>query len=159
ASYCLAFGAEMLIFDILMIVLLARHVATTEGSGTRPVAGKLAWYTVYCASLAPLVVGRFELAPTVLAFAAARWWFSGRNVLGGFTAGIGALLKVFPGLVAGPAFVWEAARLRASQARGPLAFVLTTAAGAAGWFALGGANVLESFRYHAARGLGIETVY
>jgi hypothetical protein len=156
-SYCIAFGAEMLLFDVAAIVLLARHVAATEGTGQ--VAGRLAWYTVYCASLAPLVVGRFELAPMVLAFAAARWWFAGRNVLGGFTAGLGALMKVFPALVAAPALVWEVSRLRASRARGIVAFVLTVAVGSAGWFALGGANVLESFRYHADRGLGIETVY
>jgi hypothetical protein len=61
--------------------------------------------------------------------------------------------------VAAPALVWEAARLSSSRVRGSLAFVLTVAVGSAGWFALGGANVLESFRYHAARGLGIETVY
>ncbi|HZW31112.1 MAG TPA: hypothetical protein VFF52_10420 [Isosphaeraceae bacterium] len=157
AGYCIAFGVEMLLFDAAAIVLLARQVAATEGTG--PVAGRLAWYTVYCASLAPLVVGRFELAPMVLAFAAAGWWFSGRNRLGGFTAGLGALMKVFPGLVAAPALVWEAARPRAWRGRGTLAFVLTVAIGAAGWFALGGAHVLESFRYHAARGLGIETVY
>jgi hypothetical protein len=156
-SYCIAFGMEMLLFDVAAIVLLARHVAATEGTGS--VAGRLAWYTAYCAILAPLVVGRFELAPMVLAFAAAWWWFSGRNVQGGFTAGLGALMKVFPGLVAAPALVWEASRLRASRARGIVAFVLTVAVGSAGWLALGGANVLESFRYHAARGLGIETVY
>ena len=66
-----------------------------------------------------------------LAFAAARWWFSGRNVLGGLTAGLGALLKVFPGLVAAPALVWEATRLRASRVRGTLTFVVTVAAGSA----------------------------
>ena len=32
---------------------------------------RLGWYTLYCFLLAPLVIGRFELAPTVLAFAAA----------------------------------------------------------------------------------------
>jgi hypothetical protein len=95
----------------------------------------------------------------VLAFAAARWWFAGRNVLGGFTAGLGALMKVFPGLVAAPALIWEAAGLRTSRAHGIMAFVLTVAVVSAGWFALGGANVRESFHYHAARGLGIETVY
>ncbi len=68
-------------------------------------------------------------------------------------------MKIFPGLVAAPALVREAARLRTSHGRGIIAFVLTVAVGAAGWFALGGANVLESFRYHAARGLGIETIY
>src|SRR5262249_53051592 len=107
ASYCVAFGLEIWLFDIAAIVLLGRPVAEAEGPGR--VAGRLAWYTAYCAILSPLVVGRFELAPMLLAFAAARWWFSGRNVLGGVTAGLGALMKIFPGLVAGPAFIWEAA--------------------------------------------------
>ena len=95
----------------------------------------------------------------VFAFAAARWWFSGRSVLGGFTAGLGTLLKIFPGLVAGPVLVWEVSRLRTSCAIGSLAFFLTVAAGMEGWILLGGMNVLDSFRYHAARGLGIETLY
>jgi len=216
ARYCIAFGAEMLLFDIAAIVLIARHVAKTEGP--ERVAGGLAWYTVFCASLAPLVVGRFELAPMVLAFAAARWWFAGRNVLGGLTAGLGTLMKVFPGLVAAPALVWEVSRLRAlngcpsrarrgspdpagrpteglpprngcpsrarrgspdpaggpteglppdvvsaplrlMRLRGTATFFLTVAVGMAGWFLLGGSNVLDSFRYHAARGLGIESLY
>jgi hypothetical protein len=157
ASYCIAFGIEMLVFDVAAIVLITRHVAGTEGPGQ--IAGRLAWYTVFCVSLAPLVVGRFELAPMVVALAAARWWFGGGNVLGGFTAGLGFLLKVFPGLVAALALVWELARLRTSRARGSLAFFLTVAAGMAGWFLLGGSNVLDSFRYHAARGLGIESLY
>ncbi len=157
ASYCIAFGAEMLLFDVAAIVLIARDVAETEGRDR--VAGRLAWYTAFCAILAPLVVGRFELAPTVFAFAAARSWFAGRNVRGGLTSGLGALMKVFPGLIAGPALVWELSRLRTSRARGSLAFFLTVAAGMAGWFILGGSRVLESFGYHAARGLGIESLY
>ena len=204
ASYCIAFGAEMLLFDVAAIVLIARHVAKTEGP--ERVAGRLAWYTVFCASLAPLVVGRFELAPMVFAFAAARWWFAGRNALGGLTAGLGTLMKVFPGLVAAPALVWEVAQpdlartplplgeggrrpgegsddarrgspdpaggptaglpprvpsapLWLTQVRGTATFLLTVAAGMAGWFLLGGPSVLDSFRYHAARGLGIESLY
>jgi hypothetical protein len=43
--------------------------------------------------------------------------------------------------------------------RGTVTFFLTVAAGMAGWFLLGGPNVLDSFRYHAARGLGIESIY
>jgi hypothetical protein len=157
ATYCIAFGIEMLLFDIAAIVLIARHVAQTEGA--RHVAGRLCWYTVFCTSLAPIVVGRFELAPMVLGFAAACWWFSGRSVLGGFTAGLGALMKLYPGLIAALAIFWEAARLRTSRARGALAFFLVIAAGAAGWFLVGGANVVDSLRYHAERGLGIETLY
>jgi hypothetical protein len=157
ASYCIGFGTEMLLFDVAAIMLIARHVAETEGPGR--VAGRLAWYTIFCTSLAPIVVGRFELAPMVIAFAAARWWFAGRNVLGGLTAGLGTLLKVFPGLVAAVAVVWEMARCRSSRARGSLAFAITLTAGMAGWYALGGSNVVDSFTYHAARGLGIESLY
>ena len=191
ASYSIAFGAEMLLFDVAAIVLIARHVAECEG--TEQVAGRLVWYTVFCASLAPLVVGRFELAPMVFGFAAARWWFAGRNALGGLTAGLGTLLKVFPGLVAAPALVWEIAQLsglkrespspprgdggrrpgeganrlglipsallKLKPLRGTATFFLTLTAGMAGWFLLGGPNVLDSFRYHADRGLGIESLY
>ena len=172
------------------------------------------------------MVGRFELAPMVFAFAAARWWFAGRNVLGGLTAGLGTLMKVFPGLVAVPALVWEVSQLRRpgqdppspqpsplrgeggrrpgegsddqergspdpaagptcsarvsrprrgrpevspprllsaplslTRVRGTATFFLTMVLGMAGWLLLGGPNVLDSFRYHAARGLGIESLY
>ncbi len=155
--YCILFGAEMLLFDLAALVLIARHVAV-RGTASH-VAAALGWYTLYCVVLSPLVVGRFELAPMVLAFLAAHWWFSGRNVLGGFTAGLGTLMKIFPGLVAAVALVEEAARVRTTRGRGVLAFAATLAAGGVSWFLLGGANVLESFRYHASRGLGIETLY
>ena len=53
----------------------------------------------------------------VLAFAAAQWWFSGRAILGGITAGLGTLMKIFPAWWRA-ALVWEAARLRTTRARG-----------------------------------------
>ncbi|HKI17415.1 MAG TPA: hypothetical protein VKA15_06025, partial [Isosphaeraceae bacterium] len=127
--------------------------------GKAHVLGALAWYTVFCFVMAVLVVGRFELAPMVLAFAAAHWWFAGRSVLGGFTAGLGTLMKVFPGLVTLIAALGEAARLRATRGRGTATFVATLAAGGVVWFLIGGVGVLDSFRYHASRGLGVETVY
>jgi hypothetical protein len=157
ASYRIAFAVEMLLFDAAAIVLIARQVEQTDGA--RHVPARLAWYTLYCASLAPLVVGRFELAPMVLGFAAARWWFAGRTALGGFTAGSGVLMKVFPGLIAPLAVFWEFARSRTSRGRGLLVFMLTVAAGLGAWFLLGGANVLDSFRYHIDRGLEIGSLY
>ncbi len=95
----------------------------------------------------------------VLAFAAAHWWFSGKSALGGTTAGLGALLKVFPGLVAVPALIWELSRIRRSRVQGFLAFLATLMTGSAGWFLLGGPQVLSSFQYHVDRGLEIETIY
>jgi hypothetical protein len=156
-SYRFAFMAEMFLFDVAAIVLTARHGGENERIAT--VARRLGWYTLYCFLLAPLVIGRFELAPMVLAFAAARWWFSGRARWGGITAGLGTLMKIFPGVVAAPALVWEASRLRTTRARGMTAFLGTVASGVACWFLLGGRRVLESLGYHAARGLEVESLF
>lgn len=156
-SYRFAFEAEMFLFDVAAIVLIARHGGEKEE--VRTVARRLGWYTLYCFLLAPLVIGRFELAPMVLAFAAAQWWFSGWAILGGITAGLGTLMKIFPGVVAAPALVWEAARLRTTRARGMKALLATLAAGVACWFLLGGRRVLESISYHAGRGLEIESLF
>ena len=135
-NYRIAFVAEMFLFDVAAIVLIARHGDKNEP--VRTVVQRLGWYTLFCFLLAPLVIGRFELAPMVLAFAAARWWFSGRAVLGGITAGVGTLMKIFPGLVAAPALVWELARFRAARGRGMAAFLTTLGVGLAFWFWLAG---------------------
>jgi hypothetical protein len=157
ATYRLAFVAEMLFWDVVAIGLIARHVERHEGAGH--VSARLGWYTVYCASLSPLLVGRFELVPMAIGFVAACWWFSGQNILGGTAAALGTLVKIFPGVVAAPALVWEAAQLWISRARGMVAFLLTLGAGLAFWFALGGWRALESLGYHAERGLEVESLF
>jgi hypothetical protein len=156
-GYRVAFMAEMLLFDVAAIVLIARHGGDVEPVGV--VAGRLVWYTLYCFLLAPLVIGRFELAPMVLAFAAASWWFSGRAVLGGVTAGLGTLMKVFPGLVAAPAMVKEVVSLRTARPRGAAPFLATLGLGLASWLWLGGSRVIGSLAYHAERGLEIESLF
>lgn len=156
-SYRLAFVVEMFLFDVAAIVLIAGHGGEKEEVGT--VARRLAWYTLYCALLAPLMIGRYDLAPTVLAFAAARWWFSGRNIAGGVAAGLGTLMKIFPGVVAAPALVWEASQFRTTRTRGMVAFLGTLAIGVAIWFWLGGSRTFESLGYHTRRGLEVESLY
>jgi hypothetical protein len=155
-SYRIAFMAEMFLFGVVAIVLIARQ---GESVPLGTVARRLGWYTLYCFLLAPLVIGRFEVAPMVLAFAAAGWWFSGRNVLGGITAGLGTLMKVFPGVVAAPALVVEFARFRTLRGRGVAAFVSTLAVGLVFWLWLGGSQVVGALAYHAERGLEIESVF
>ena len=156
-SYRFAFVVEMILFDVAAIVLIARHGGETEE--VRTVARRLAWYTLYCVLLAPLMIGLYDLAPTVLAFAAARWWFSGRNIAGGIAAGLGTLMKIFPGVAAAPALVWEASQVRTTRARGMAAFLGTLAAGVAAWFWLGGSRAVESLGYHNQRGLEVESLY
>jgi hypothetical protein len=87
------------------------------------------------------------------------WWYSGRATLGGIAAGLGALMKVFPGVVAAPAVVGEVASLRAAKPRGTVALLATLGIGVSAWLGLGGGRTGESFGYHAARGLEIESLY
>jgi hypothetical protein len=155
--YQFAFGLEMLLFDAATVYLVALRVAREEGDERVP--SRLFWYTAFFGSMCPLVIGRYDLAPTALAFAAALWWSSGRNALGGVAAGLGVLLKIFPGAVAAPALVREMADWRKSRLRGMIAFLTTVTVGAVLWLTVGGRGVFDSFRYHGGRGLEFESLY
>jgi hypothetical protein len=157
AVYKVIFGIELLLFNAAAVYLVARCVERTEGIERVP--GRLGWYTLFFASLCPLLIGRFDLAPMALAFAAASFWFSGREVLGGVAAAIGMFMKFFPGVIAGPALIWEVSWLGVSRGRGMSAFVLSSAASAMLWFALGGKGMFVSLWYHLGRGLQVWSLY
>jgi hypothetical protein len=156
-AYRVAFGLLLLVFNAVAVFLVARHVERTEGLERVP--GRLAWYTGYFASLCPLLMGPYDLAPMAVAFAAADFWFAGWNALGGVLAGLGVLLKVFPGVVAAPAAVWEVARWRETRGRGLMAFLATTGLGVTLWLLIGGPRFAASLRYHTERGLQMESLY
>jgi hypothetical protein len=157
AAYRVAFGVVLLLFNAVAVLLVARHVASTEGVDRVP--SRLAWYTAFFGCLCPLLMGPYDLAPMAVGFAAAHFWFAGRNALGGVLAGAGVLLKIFPGVVAAPALVWEIVHWRETRGRGFLAFLGTIAVGVALWVGLGGARFVDSLRYHTERGLLLESLY
>jgi hypothetical protein len=152
-AYRLAFMSEMFLFDAMAIVLIARDRGWTGDAG--PMARGLGWYTIYCFLLGPLIVGRFEMAPMALAFGATSVWSSGWSALGGITAGLGTLMKVFPGGAAAPALVREVASIRAARPRGALGFLVTLGIGLAVWSWLAGGRMGEALVYHAGRGLEV----
>jgi hypothetical protein len=155
--YTLFFNLEMLLINAVTVYLVASYVRVREGIGQVP--ARLMWYTLFFISLCPLAIVRFDLAPTALAFAAALWWFTGRNGLGGMMAGIGVLTKIFPGAVAIPAILWEASRYRFSDRRGTMSFALSVLAGLIFWISLAGEHMMESLQYHLERGLDIGSFY
>jgi hypothetical protein len=156
-QYQIGFAAELLLFDAAAVYLVARQVERDEGIASVP--GRLVWYTLFFASLCPMLVGRYDVAPMAVGYAAAHWWFSERPGLGGVAAGAGTLLKVVPGLVALPALMRDLAQAGPGRLRGMTAFLVTLAAGTALWWAIGGRGVLDSFQYHAERGLEVESLY
>jgi hypothetical protein len=158
AGFKLAFAVEMLVFNAATACLVAGWVERRQGISR--VRSRLAWYTVFLVLLSRLVVCRFDAAPMFAAFAASVWWFSGRDRLGGVAAGIGALLKVYPALMAVVAAGWDLTRSRARRGTGLAGFSLTVMLGAAAWLVLGGTRgVTESLRYQLGRGFEYGSLY
>ncbi|HLW46412.1 MAG TPA: glycosyltransferase family 87 protein [bacterium] len=152
--YVLWFAAEMLLFDALAVYLVARRTAAHRGLPTVP--ARLAWYTAFLAALYPLAGTRYDLAPAAVALAGTTAWFGSRPVLGGVLAGAGALLKLFPAVLAVPAAAVEARFGPPARGRGLAAFGVVVVAGGGLWTITGGA---ASLGYHLGRGLQIETVW
>ena len=152
--YPMLFAAEMLVFDAVAVVLLARHTAAREGAGE--VAVRLAWYTAAFAALYPVIGTRYDLAPAAMAFAGALAWFAERPTAGGLLTAAGTLLKIFPAVVAVLGAVPDRHAAGTTRARALLVFGGATLAVGAVWLALGGA---ASITYHVGRGLQIETVW
>jgi len=157
-GYTFAFAFEMLCANALLVVLIARAVERREGRDAVP--GRLWWYTSCFLVLCPLAVARYDLVPSLLATAAALAWAGGSRVGAGALAGVGALVKVFPGAVAGLGFLLEARDRRLRAFRGTVGFLATVVLGAALWFAVGGADgVRRSVSFQTERGLEVESLY
>lgn len=107
-TYKIAFGVEMLLAGTALVYLVTGRVGAREGLTRVP--GRLAWYSMRILAFGSLTVARSDFAATLFGFAGALWWFSGRNAPDGLAAAPGTLMRVFPGVAAAPALVWEARR-------------------------------------------------
>jgi hypothetical protein len=145
-TYRLVFGFEMILCQAAT-AWLAASWAGRRGRSMRA----LAWFTLFAALQERLIIARFDAWPTLLAFAAALAWASGRDGAGGTLAALGTLAKVFPALVAGFA---PLARPGPARWRGAVAFAMPTALGVGLWLAVGGrSGVAATLDYHIGRGL------
>jgi hypothetical protein len=151
AGFKLAFAIEMLVFNAATVWAVAAWVEWRQGRAR--VWSSLAWYTVFFLLLSRLMVARFDAVPMFLGFVASAWWFSGRGVLGGLAASLGALTKVYPVVIAMLASTWDLTRPGRARGRGLAAFSLASLLGAAAWLAVGGlTGVFESLGYQLGRG-------
>lgn len=158
AGFKFAFAVEMLVFNAATVWAVAAWVRRRLGS--QHVRSRLAWYTLFFVLLSRLMVARFDAVPMFLGFVASTWWFSGRVVLGGLAASLGALTKVYPAVVAVLASTWDLTRPGSARGRGLAAFSLASALGVGAWLALAGlAGVSESLGYQLGRGFEYGSLY
>src|SRR4051812_32416321 len=92
SGFRFAFAVEMLVFNAVTVWAVAAWVKRRLGRAR--VRSRLAWHTAFFLLLSRLMVTRYDAAPMFLGFVAAIGWFSGRGVLGGLMASLGALTKV-----------------------------------------------------------------
>jgi hypothetical protein len=157
-GFKIAFAVEMLLFNAATVWLVAGWVVRTHGEGR--VRNRLACYTALYLLLSRLMVSRFDGATMFLGFAAATGWFSGRATRGGVAAATGALMKVYPAVIAGVAAPWDLSRPGPRRGRGVAAFAMTLLIGSTGWLAIGGAQgVGESLGYQLGRGFEYGSLY
>ena len=153
-GYRLAFGLLMAALAAAAIVLAGR--LATQTGGDRRLA-------LLAMALAPLLTGamvrtHFDLAAVVLVLAALSAILSGRTGLGFACLGAGAMLKLFPLVVAPIALAWLLAREeRGVAVRGAAVLGLTLAALALPALVLSPEGALDAVRYQAERPVQVES--
>lgn len=156
-SYVIVFAIEMLLVNALAVFLVAHLVRMRAGLGE--VRDRLTWYTHFFFALSPFIVLRYDLVPMALSLAAVYAWFSGRTALGGALTGIGALVKLFPAVIAGPGLVWEASRSKFRRWWGTGACLVTIGLGVGVWLAFGRAGVWDFAAFHLERGIEVGSLF
>ena len=154
--FVVGFALEMLLFHAATLLLVTRWMLTDL---SRTILGRLLWYTGCIAFIGPFLLGRYDAVPAFFGFAAASAWFSGRSAWGGWFAGVGTLVKIAPGVVAVPGMIFDWVHRPRSRFRGITVTIITVPVGVGLWFAIGGKNgTLDAIRYHAGRGLEVESI-
>jgi hypothetical protein len=154
-QYRRAFAIEMLIFDAAAFLVVATY-AVRRRLGVEPAIA----YTAYGALLGPLIFDRFDIVVGFLILVAVmlrRFPWNGGASMAILVAG--SFLKWIPALVAPLLLVFpirqEPSRFVALTFGGLVATVLLTALS----FAMFGAELLSSLRYHQARGIEVESTW
>lgn len=147
-GYRTAFGYEMILFDLAILMLLAFALRRSP----RAAIAALAVYTVGVLVLGRLVLARFDLVPAALALAAVVARESGRSALWGIAASAGTAVKAFPLLLV-PALLRGERRPLSVLAGALVPLGLAIAA-----VAMFGDEFSSAIAYHTERDLQIEAL-
>ena len=156
-GFARVFAGEVLLFHTATLWLVARQVGR-DPAAPGLVAG-LTWFVVYSLALWPVLLTRYDPIPTFFAFAAVAGYSGRRPLLGGVCAGLGALIKLFPGFALLPQIMRDWRGIGTAGARARWGLGLTVGLGMVAWFFVGGSGTWASIRYHADRRIEIEAVF
>ncbi len=151
-----AWIAEVYIADV---VVLATLYGMAQRRGVSPFL-VLGAYTVLFGLVGPLTVREFDMFPAALTLLALSAFEAGRERRGWFWLALGVMTKLYPILLAPVILLRKGGRVSGREiARGAAIGIGTCLALTLPWIILAPKSLLGFVRYHAERGLQLESTY
>ena len=156
-GFARVFAGEVLLFHTATLWLVTRQVG--RDPATPGLVARLSWFVVYSLLLWPVLLTRYDPIPTFFAYAAVAGYTGRRPLLGGVCAGLGVLIKLFPGFALLPHVMRDWRGIGSAGWRARVGLGLTVGLGMVAWFLVGGSGAWASIRYHADRRIEVEAVF
>jgi len=154
--YVWLFAAEMMIFDLLALVMIADLASRLKMS----VKSTLTVYALLILATGPILVARGDVLPAVLVLAALWAFIKGKNKLAWAAAALGFAAKLYPIIIL-PIFVIYQLKNRqyGRMIAGGAVFAGVTLITILPWIIIDGGGYWHSWTYHLDRGLHSESTY
>ena len=155
-AYSWAFAAEMMIFDLLALVIIADLAPRLKIS----VKNALTVYTLLIVATGPILVARYDVLPAALVLAALWAFIKGKNKLAWAVAALGFAAKLYP-IILLPIFVIYQLKNRqySRMIAGGAVFLGVMLLVTLPWVITDASGYWHSWTYHLERGLHSESTY
>jgi uncharacterized membrane protein len=155
-AYSVAFAAELMICDLLIMLMLADLSSFFKISVRRT----LAVYTLLILATGAILVCRYDLLPAMFVMAALWAFIKGKNKLAWAAAGLGFAAKLYPVIIL-PFFVIYQFRNRQYRrlVEGGVVFLALLIVFSLPWVIIDAPGYWQSWTYHLERGLHAESTY
>lgn len=155
-GYATAFAVETLLFSLagmLVVVLVSQRLGLLSW---KPVAV----YTAFLVAIGPIISHRYDIFPAILVLLALYAFLSDRRGWTYALLAVGTMTKVYPAALL-PVFLLYHYRKHSYQGIGSavFTFAVTGLAIALPFVLMSPGGLLDSFTYHAQRGIQLESTY
>jgi len=155
-AYSWAFAAELMVFDLLALLMLADLVQMLKIS----LKNTLTIYTLVILAVGPILVSRYDLLPAMLVLAAIWAFVKGKNKLAWAAAALGFAAKLYPIIIIPLFFIYQMKNRQYGRfMKGGAAFLITLLVLFLPWIIIDAGGFWHSFTYHFERPLHSESTY
>ena len=155
-AYSWAFAAELLLFDVLVLFLIADLASSLKIS----VRNSLAVYTLLILATGPILVCRYDILPAMLVLLALWAFIKGRNNLAWAATALGFAAKLYPVIIIPLFIIYQIKNRQYGQLlKGGAVFLIVLLVLSLPWLIIDAPGFWQSLTYHFERGLHSESTY